>query len=276
MSRRRLASYALQTHPPGARAALGDEMLDTLLEASSASRRRFAREIVDLVRAGFRARATQTASVGTGRLCADGLCLAACWLMTLDLSTLLVQRARGMHDPLLAWPSVASLAALLALALLGLDRLTGTGALVWTALRIPELLDRHPGLVGLVPEALPIVCFAVMIVAPRRRAPDVHRLAWLVVPAVLVIALGPRDHNPILVAGVLLAAILTATLALSMLPLDPRVAIAGAVPLSTLAIGAMSTGHDASTLPWLFAAATPAVLVVAIARTRWLQRVTDL
>jgi hypothetical protein len=251
-------------------------MLDTLLQASAASPRRFAREIVDLVRAGMRARATQIAGVGTGRLCADGLCLAACWVMTLDLSTLLAQRARGMHDPLLAWPSVASLAALLALALVGLDRLAGTGALVWTALRIPELMDRHPGLVGLVPEALPIICFAVMIVAPRRRAPDVHRLAWLVVPAVLVIALGPREHNPILVAGVLLAVILTATFALSMLSLDPRVAIAGAVPLSTLAIGAMSTGHDASTLPWLFAAAAPAVLVVALARTRRLQRVTRL
>jgi hypothetical protein len=115
-----------------------------------------------------------------------------------------------------------------------------------------------------------------MIVAPRRRAPDPHRLAWLVVPVVLVVSFGPHEKNPILVAGALLAVILVVAFALSMLPTDPRVAIAGAVPLSTLAIGAVSTNHDISALPWLFVAAAPVVLAIAITRTRLLQRLTPL
>jgi hypothetical protein len=45
MNRRRVARYALQAHPSAARAALGDVMLVTLLEASAGARRRFAREM---------------------------------------------------------------------------------------------------------------------------------------------------------------------------------------------------------------------------------------
>ena len=77
-------------------------MLATLQDASAGSRRQFVREIADLVRLGLRARGSQTASAGTRRIVADGLCLAAVWFMTLDVSTLLSQRARGMHDPLLS------------------------------------------------------------------------------------------------------------------------------------------------------------------------------
>ena len=113
------------------------------------------------------------------------------------------------------------------------------------------------------------------MIVPRRRAPDPHRLAWLVVPVVLVVSFGPHEKNPILVAGALLAVILVVAFALSMLPTDPRVAIAGAVPLSTLAIGAVSTNHDISA-PWLFVAAAPVVLAIAITRTRLLQRLTPL
>lgn len=122
-------------------------MLATLRDVSAGSRRGFAREISDLVRLGLRTRASSTASVGARRLVADGLCLAAAWLMTLDVSTLLSQRARGMHDPLLSAPSIALLAAVLALAFIGYDRLAGAGALVWTALRLPALWDHHAGLV---------------------------------------------------------------------------------------------------------------------------------
>jgi hypothetical protein len=90
------------------------------------------------VRLGLRTRATSTARVGARRLIADGLCVAAVWLMTLDVSTLVTQRARGMHDPLLAPTPLALLVAALALALIGRDRLAGAAALAWTALRMPS------------------------------------------------------------------------------------------------------------------------------------------
>lgn len=89
MTRARTAAVALGAYPPAVRAAHGEQMLATLLDASEGSRRRFAREIVDLVRLGLRARATQTAGTGARRVIADRLCLAGVWFMTLDLSILL-------------------------------------------------------------------------------------------------------------------------------------------------------------------------------------------
>ena len=179
MSRERIAGLALLSYPAAAREARGEEMLATLYDVSAGSRLGFAREIVDLARLGLRMRAISTASVGARRLIADGLCLAAAWLMTLDVSTLVTQRARGMHDPLLAPAPLALLVAALALALIGRDRLAGAAALAWTALRLPSLWDHHPGIVNLAPELLPILCFCVMAARPAATGdrPAAARLA---------------------------------------------------------------------------------------------------
>lgn len=270
MSRERLARAALRAYPSAPHA---DEMLATLMDVSAGSRGRFVRELVDLVRLGLRARATRTASVGAGRLVADGVCLAGIWLMTVDLTTLLSWRYRGLHDPLLAWPSIVLLAAALAAALVGLDRLAGAGALVWTALRLPHLLDVHPGIAGLAAEVLPALCFAVMVIAPRRRGVDPRRLAWLAVPVALVIAVGPArdEQNPLLLATVALAAILGVAFALAMLPTDPRMAIAGAVGLSDLAVAVVGINQDTSVIAFLALAAAPTTVVLAVRRTRQLQ-----
>ena len=53
MSRARLARIALGAYPAPARASHGEEMLATLLDASAGSRRRFVREVADLVRLGL-------------------------------------------------------------------------------------------------------------------------------------------------------------------------------------------------------------------------------
>ena len=286
MSAERIAELALLSYPPSARVARGEEMLATLQDASAGSRRRFVREIADLVRLGLRARGSQTARSGArriearpdGNIVADGLCLAAVWIMTLDVSTLLSQRARGMHDPLLSLPSIALLTAVLALALIGYDRLAGAGALVWSALRLPALWDHHAGLVNLAPEVLPIVCFCVLVLAPRRRAPDPRRLAWLLVPATLVAAAGPPpgEASPLLVAGVLLAALLVVVAAVALLPTDPRLAVAGAVSVSNLGIAVVAINHDGSLVARLFVAAAPLVLAAAVTRTQRLRRATPL
>ena len=175
-----------------------------------------------------------------------------------------------MHDPLLSSTSITLLAAILAIALIGYDRLAGAGALVWTALRIPALWDHHAGLVNLAPEVLPVLCFCVLVLAPRRRAPDPRRMAWLVVPATLVAAAGPPpgEASPLLVACVLLAALLVVVAAVALLPTDPRLAIAGAISLSNLGIAVAVINHDSSLVPGLFVAAAPLVLAVAITRTR--------
>jgi hypothetical protein len=273
MTRADAARIALLAYPSPARAARGGEMVATLLDVSAGSRRRFVAELIDLARAGLRDRAALTARAGAPRLVADGLCLAAVWVATLDLVTLLAQRARGMHGPLLVWPSIALLAAALALALIGLDRLAGAAGLLWSALRLPELLHLHPGLAGLAPEVLPLVCFTVLLLAPRRRSPDLERLAWLLVPIGLLTLFGPGIGNsPILMGAVLLGVLLVVAFAVALLPTDPRLAIAGAVSLTNLAIAVLCINHQTSVVLWLALAATPAALVVALARTRQLQR----
>jgi hypothetical protein len=274
MTRGRVAGLALLSYPAAAREARGEEMLATLHDVSAGSRRGFAREIADLVRLGLRTRATSTARVGARRLTADGLCLAAVWLMTLDASTLMAQRARGMHDQLLASTPLALLVAALAVALIGLDRVAGAGALAWTALRLPMLWDAHPGIVNLAPEVLPILCFCVMVLAPRRRAPDLRRLGWLIVPVTLVVTLAPPngEQSPLLVACVALGALLVTAFCLAILPTDPRPAIAGAVSLSTVGLAVVVHHHDASAPASLFVAAAPLAIAVAVARTRHLRR----
>jgi hypothetical protein len=265
-ARERLTRAALLAYPDDVRAAIGAEMTATLLDASAGSRTRFVRELADLARLGLRSRAHRTAAAGPRRVIADGLCLAGVWLMTLDLSTLLAQTVRGMHDPLLAPPSLILLGVALALALAGHDRLAGATALAWTAARLPALLGDRPGAtLEVIAATLPsVTCFAVMALAPRRRTPEVRGLAWLIVPATLVLTFGPPpyDQPPLLVALVAITALLVVVYALAMLTTDPRIAIAGAVPLSTIGIG---TGSFL-----VMGLAAPLVLVVAAVRIRQL------
>ena len=105
--RERLAGLVVRAYPDGAPAG---ELAGTALDVGAESPARFARELAGLTRAGLRERATRTAAVGPARLVFDGLCLAAVWIMTLELSVGLSQRiGRGMSDPLLAWPLMALL-----------------------------------------------------------------------------------------------------------------------------------------------------------------------
>ena len=241
MTRERAIRAALLAYPPDVRERAGREMTATLLDASGGSRTRFARELAGLGRTGLLLRRARTAATGARRVLADGVCLAAVWLMTLDLSTLGAQTVRGFQDPLLAPASLAALGVALALALVGYDRLAGAAALAWTAARFPALLDHHPGMgLLMVAVTLPsIACFAVLVIAPRRRAADPRRLAWLLVPVVLVATFGPPqyDQSPILLALVTITTLLVVVYALATLTTDPRLAIAGAIPIFILTAG---------------------------------------
>ena len=250
MSGERIAELALLAYPAAARAARGDEMLATLQDASAGSRRHFVREIADLVRLGLRARGSQTASAGARRIVADGLCLAAVWFMTLDVSTLLSQRARGMHDPLLSRrrsPSSGRSSRSRWSAMTGspapgarVDGAAHSGAVG------PPRRDRQPRARG-----PPRRLLLRELLVPRRRAPDLRRLAWLLVPATLVATAAPPpgEASPLLLAGVLLAALFVVVVAVALLPTDPRLAIAGAVSLSNLGIAVVVINHDSALVP---------------------------
>jgi len=275
MSRERVAETALRALPATHRSVRGEEILATLLDSSAeASPARFAREVAGLVRFGLRARATQTASTGTRRLVADGFCRGAMLVMTLDLSTLLGQKlGRGYEDSLLSWTSIGALAAILATALVGAERLAGVAALAWTAIRMPDLVAHNPTFNGIAPTFVPVVCYTVLILAPRRRALDLRRLAWLGATGWLVAAYGPHDGSGPITVIVSAAAILLMLADIATLPTDPRLAIACALPASY--VGLMVVGKPV--LPaWLLLVVPPLVITAAVIRLQRLQQHTPL
>ncbi len=277
MMRERLAGLVVRAYPDGAPT---DELAGTALDVGAESRARFARELAGLTRAGLHERARRTASVGPARLVFDGLCLAAVWLMTLELSVGLAQRTgRGMSDPLLAWPLMALLAAALSLALVGFDRAAGIVVLVWSVARFPALVadrDSISVLAGvgemLLASAFPVALFGVLVARPRQRRPDARRLVYLAVPLTLVATFGPPDYlqSPLLRAFVLVAAVAVVVVAIAALPTDPRLALAGAVLLT--AVGAGVTGKGPIVVAVALILSAPLVIAFTILRTRRLAR----
>ena len=275
MSRDSLIRTALLAFPPDVRTARGPELSALALDLTDgAPRRALARELTSLARAGLDARAARGASAGPLRLLTDGLCLAAAWFMTMELATLLGQRVRGLHDPLLASWSVGALAVALALVLVGFDRAGGLVALAWTAARTPAVLgDGVAALDAAVTALLPTLCLAVLVLAPRRRSPDRRRVAWLAIPIALALICGPPgdQRNAVLFLLAVLVLLAVAAAGLVALPADPRLAVAGAVPVSSVVLGLLHRPHVAFLVLALLAAG-PAACAIAVTRTRQLRR----
>jgi hypothetical protein len=263
VTRETLARCALRALPPSIRVSHGEEILGTVLDcAGTGSRTRFVRELADLVGTGLRAR---TAGRGSRRLVADGFCRGAILVMTLDLSTLLAQKLGGVQDPLLSWASIAALGVVLATALAGAERLAGIGAVGWTLARLPQLVAHDPTFHGIAPTIVPLACFAILILAPRRRGLEPRRLAWLAAVAALVGAYGHGHGLELVTAVVSCAAIALMLAAVLTIGSDPRLAIACALPATYVAL--MIAGKPA--LPaWLLLIGAPALMTIAAVSAR--------
>jgi hypothetical protein len=273
MRRERIARAALRAMPATVRAERGDELVATLLDVSGTSRSRFVTELVSLVRAGVHERAARNARAGAPRLVADGICLAGVWILTLVLAGEIGNRIR-VFDPYGPWHPIAPwtltlLVAALVLALIGYDRLAGAAALLFLAgITIDstwsELADGKRDLL-----LAPLICFATMVIAPRRRSVDPRRLAWLALAAGLALA-ASRFGDPtgaILIFGLLFLV----PFALAMLPADPRPAIALAVPTTLAGLHMARGANGPGSLGVLFLCAAPVILTLAVARIRRLQ-----
>jgi len=271
--RERLAGLVVRAYPDGAPVG---ELAGTALDVGAESPARFARELAGLTRAGLRERATLTPAVGPARLIFDGLCLAAVWIMMLELSVGLSQKiGRGMTDPLLAWPLMALLGTALCLALVGFDRAAGVVVLVWSVARFPALVADRESVsvlagVGemLLQSAIPVALFVVLVARPRRRRPDARRLVYLAVPLTLLATFGPPNYeqSPLLLGLVLVATCAVAAVALVALPTDPRLALAGAAILTGLGTGVTDKGEVAVAVALILCA--PLVIAFTIVRTR--------
>ncbi len=245
------------------------EPVDTALDVSEGSLRLFVRELAGLAWYGYRRRGAGVAGTRVERVFADGLCQGAVWVVIFELADLLAHIRAESYGRLPGTqlspasvrldsrPAAVLLAAALALALVGLDRWAGVAGLGWLAVWTPILAHyRTPA--GLSALLVPLFGFLVLLGAPRRRPLDPWRLVWFAVPVALSVTAGPgnpaagRVWIPV-VLGVAGAAVL-------LLPTDPRLAIAAALPISY--VGAQAARHGE---PVSFAVTSSVFVVLVLA-----------
>jgi hypothetical protein len=273
----RWARFAIRAYPADVRATREAEMMDTLRDIRATAPGRYPREVADLIRLGLRARAVQTARVGSRRILTDGLVGGAILVMMLELADLVAHRLRGLHDSLNGSATIISLTLVLAAALVGYDRLAAGGGFVWLILRTPDLYHDKGSLIGLAPNLVLLACFVVMAIAPRSgrfaRLGSFARLGWLLVPGVLIAVEGPARPNPVLVAVVALAALLVVVGAASLAATDPRFGIACAVPAAYVGMQIVWKSQAPIALSTILLVALPAIVAYAAVRTRALRRI---
>jgi hypothetical protein len=126
--RSRIGSLVLRAYPREIRAARGEEMLGTLLDAREDSEWAFIRGCGSLVLGGWRERSRESARTGPVRLVADGFCQAALlWSLWRLLAWHLPHRGYPITWPLL---TEILLIAVVFCALIGRDRIAGICGLV--------------------------------------------------------------------------------------------------------------------------------------------------
>src|ERR1019366_4187805 len=105
-------------------------------------------------------------------------------LITASLVGFTVEFHQTLTDSTQVW-HLLLLGGCLSAALIGYDRIAAAGALAWIAIVItaPHRGSTVGPLVAL--EALPVVCFAVMLIMPRYQSRRVRRVAWLIPIAAL-------------------------------------------------------------------------------------------
>jgi hypothetical protein len=136
------------------------------------------------------------------------------------------------------WSYQALLATAIAAALIGYDRISALFGLAWIGVLLPYQLGPRPLAMPLAwvvhwvaIVSLPLVCYLVMLLAPRARPRDPRRLLWLAgaaglglaVPAIVNVGYGLGFDGAVLLA-VLVAG-------LCMVPAGPRIPLAFAAAL---------------------------------------------
>jgi hypothetical protein len=213
------------SYPPEVRQAIGGELLDTASEASAGSISGLLSETGSLVGGGIRARARLVVRVGSGRLIADGACLAGVWWLALVLAGEVVVWLTAVSPAHLIWWRTVLVVLALTLALTGNDRPAGVLGLARILLR-----SRSPTLELVIPSALlldvvPTLLMAVMIWRPRQRGFRWRSLLWLAAAPAIAPLIVPHRILPLHGAGAILMVIVLLVAAVA-LTFDPRLAIA--------------------------------------------------
>ena len=266
---RRRYQRLLLTYPTGYRAAHGEEILSTLLEAARPTQRFPSwRESTSLLLGGLRLRARQAAEESPARLWTDGLHLGVLLVVLVNLGSALETR----------FPLWTALLAVGALAVLRGWGRTALAATAIAALAVARPLLPHIGLPWWLPGygdwsavaryAVPVAVLAVLA-WPRVGSLRARSWWWLVLPVATALPL-EGDAWALAQAG-LQVGLLLVVLVVAVRSLDPRPAIAAAVYLAPglLYAAEESTTAGAPSTLALGYWAVLAALMVALAAAAW-------
>jgi hypothetical protein len=281
----RIVGLAMRAYPSEVRNARGDEMLDTVLDVSDRSKARLLRETMALARAGFGARATVACAAGNRRLAFD-VCAQAATATGLLILIICLRADRVLYDShahtaheVASFSYQAFLAIAIAAALIGYDRISALFGLAWIGVLLQYGLGPSPfpapvtwpiHWVAIV--SIPLMCYLVMLLAPRARRVDRRRLLWLALAAGLGLALPASlglGYGSGFNGTMLLLLLLTG---LCMLPAGPKVPLAFAVVLIVfgLAHWTLRVGAPSSEVKpfWLIVTVAGPILLMAGAALR--------
>jgi hypothetical protein len=266
---RRRYQRLLLTYPTGYRAAHGDEIVSTLLEAARPTQRFPSwRESTSLLLGGLRLRARQAAKESPTRLWTDGLHLGV-------LVVVLVNLGGAMELLLLPWTALLAVGALAVLRGWGRTALAATAI---AALAVARPLLPHIGLPWWLPghgdwSAVGRYVWPAVVLA-LLAWPGVGRLRprswwWLLLPAIQA-ALPLVERSWSVVKAGAEVGLLLAVLVVAVGALDPRPAIAAAVYLVPgLLYAAESIAEGAPSGLALGYWMVLAVLTAALAAAAW-------
>lgn len=268
----RVARIALLAYPPHMRESRGDEMMGTLRDVSMGSWWRVLGESLALIRSGLRARAGTTAGSGGARLAAT-VCAQAATVWGLVLLTAYLQLDRmildsrgvalregalfmtqALHGEVALFLPQALIAASVAAALIGSDRIAALLGLAWIGFSFQHDLpdarwvhtDRPAHVIALA--LVPAACYLVMLLMPRARRRDARRLLWLA--AALLIGLAPSPDFTNFGPGVRLGGLgLGGTLLLLVLVAGLLLLCAGSSLPLAFALALLAYGLSLWTLP---------------------------
>jgi len=247
MTRNWIGRTAVRLYPADVRAAHGDELVGTMLDAGDYSLFAFVRQLVSLIVAGLLARSRDVLSQPLGQLASDTVRWAAVITIGRELAARAVVPLGGgsiSSQPATIWIAYLGPALVLALFISRRDRATGIVGLAWcliAATTDPRIPMSH----WIDTLALPIIGSALMTIAPRR-SPDPGR-ALVLVPLLawafyIWTELGWHydARYPLLLLPVLVAAVFVTV--------KPALVLATALTWTLLAVGIITISEPHATV----------------------------
>jgi hypothetical protein len=232
MIRKWTGQTVVRLYPAELRAAKGDELVGTLLDAGDASLAAFLTQLVSLIIGGLAARSRNALSQPLDQIASDTVRWGAVITVASSMTTIVVEYVHWGGGigwaTITSWSECLAPTLILAMFIFGQDRATGVTGLSWCVVEAWQ----HPQLplsdwISLM--VLPIVGFGLMTIAPRRPREPLRGL--LLIPVLAWAFFRWTELGQQSGAGYLLPVITAAMF----LPIKPTLTLGTAVSWSLLA-----------------------------------------